>query len=236
MGRSQDGSAAMIYTNHITGVNVYDMEQGTEEWLRHRAGVITASRAHDIIKSGRSGKSSESRATYMLELIAQVCTGLVPESASFKQAEWGHENEPLAREAYEALEFVSVNQCGLIYRDESLRCAISPDGILDDRGLEIKNPFTSQVHIATLLDGKIKPEYVTQCQYSLWVTGLDRWDFVSFDWRVRGKPENRLVVIPQYRDAETMARFDEEIPKFISEMDEALERLGFKFFDQWRAI
>ncbi|WP_288075062.1 lambda exonuclease family protein [Pseudomonas sp.] len=226
----------MIYTNHITGVNVYDMEQGTEEWLRHRAGVITASRAHDIIKSGRSGKSSESRATYMLELIAQVCTGLVPESASFKQAEWGHENEPLAREAYEALEFVSVNQCGLIYRDESLRCAISPDGILDDRGLEIKNPFTSQVHIATLLDGKIKPEYVTQCQYSLWVTGLDRWDFVSFDWRVRGKPENRLVVIPQYRDAEMMARFDEEIPKFISEMDEALERLGFKFFDQWRAI
>lgn len=226
----------MIYTNHITGVNVYDMEQGTEEWLRHRAGVITASRAHDIIKSGRSGKSSESRATYMLELIAQVCTGLVPESASFKQAEWGHENEPLAREAYEALEFVSVNQCGLIYRDESLRCAISPDGILDDRGLEIKNPFTSQVHIATLLDGKIKPEYVTQCQYSLWVTGLDRWDFVSFDWRVRGKPENRLVVIPQYRDAEMMARFDEEIPKFISEMDDALERLGFKFFDQWRAI
>lgn len=236
MGRSQDGSAAMIYTNHITGVNVYDMEQGTEEWLRHRAGVITASRAHDIIKSGRSGKSSESRATYMLELIAQVCTGLVPESASFKQAEWGHENEPLAREAYEALEFVSVNQCGLIYRDESLRCAISPDGILDDRGLEIKNPFTSQVHIATLLDGKIKPEYVTQCQYSLWVTGLDRWDFVSFDWRVRGKPENRLVVIPQYRDAEMMARFDEEIPKFISEMDEALERLGFKFGQQWEKI
>ena len=59
---------------------------------------------------------------------------------------------------------------------------------------------------------------------------------MSFDWRVRGKPENRLVVIPQYRDAEMMARFDEEIPKFISEMDEALERLGFKFFDQWRAI
>lgn len=224
----------MIYTNHITGVNVYDMDQGTEEWLRHRAGVITASRAHDIIKSGRSGKPSDARATYMLELIAQVCTGLVPESASFKQAEWGHENEPLAREAYEALEFVSVNQCGLIYRDESLRCAISPDGILEDRGLEIKNPFTSQVHIATLLDGKIKPEYVTQCQYSLWVTGLERWDFVSFDWRVRGKPENRLVVIPQYRDSEMMARFDEEIPRFISEMDCALNRLGFEFGDQWR--
>jgi predicted phage-related endonuclease len=225
----------MIYTNHITGVNVYDMEQGTEEWLRHRAGVITASRAHDIIKSGRSkGSYSEARDTYMLELIAQVCTGLVPESASFKQAEWGHENEPLTREAYEALEFVSVNQCGLIYRDESLRCAISPDGILEDRGLEIKNPFTSQVHIATLLDGAIKPEYVTQCQYSMWVSGLERWDFCSYDHRMRGEASNRLCVIPQYRDQEFMDKFDAEIPKFISEMDEKLSALGFAFGDQWR--
>lgn len=236
MGRSQDGSAAMIYTNHITGVNVYDIEQGTEEWRMHRLGVVTASRAHDIIKGGRGGKPSEARATYMLELIAQVCTGIVPESASFKQAEWGHENEPLAREAYEAMEFVSVNQCGLIYRDESLRCAISPDGILEDRGLEIKNPFTSQVHIATLLDGKIKPEYVTQCQYSLWVTGLDRWDFVSFDWRIRGKPENRLVVVPILRDECVMRKFDEEIPKFICDMDEALSSLGFLYGDQWRGL
>ena len=227
----------MIFTNSITGVNVYDIEQGSEEWLRHRAGVITASRAHDIIKHGRAkGSYSESRSAYMLELIAQVCTGLVPEPASFKQAEWGHENEPLAREAYEALEFVSVNQCGLIYRDESLRCAISPDGIMEDRGLEIKNPFTTQVHIATLLDGKIKSEYVTQCQYSMWVTGLDRWEFCSYDHRMRGKPENRLIVIPQYRDEETMARFDDEIPKFCAEMDEALERLGFKFGQQWEKI
>lgn len=225
----------MIYTNHITGADVYDMEQGTDEWLRHRAGVITASRAHDIIKSGRSkGSYSEARATYMLELIAQVCTGLVPESASFKQAEWGHENEPLAREAYEALEFVSVNQCGLIYRDESLRCAISPDGILEDRGLEIKNPFTSKVHIATLLDGAIKPEYVTQCQYSMWVSGLERWDFCSYDHRMRGEASNRLCVIPQYRDQELMDKFDAEIPKFISEMDEKLSALGFTFGDQWR--
>ena len=36
----------------------------------------------------------------MLELIAQVATGNVPESVSFKQAEWGHLNEPLARDAF----------------------------------------------------------------------------------------------------------------------------------------
>lgn len=227
----------MIYTNSITGVNVYDMEQGSDDWRRHRLGVVTASRAHDIIKTGKAkGSYSESRKSYMLELIAQVCTGLVPEPSSFKQAEWGHENEPLAREAYEALEFVSVNQCGLIYRDESMRSAISPDGIMEDRGLEIKNPFTTQVHLETLLSGVIKPEYLTQCQYSMWVTGLERWDFCSFDWRMRGAPENRLVVIPQYRDDELMAKFDEEMPKFIAEMDEILVKIGFAFGDQWRKI
>lgn len=266
----------MIYTNHITGVNVYDLEQGTDEWRRHRAGVITASRAHDIltgwqrpalpddlkieptdkrgvnvvtfegkefrgtkqqcidfVREQLPPKQSEARRGYMLELIAQVCTGLVPEQSSFRQAEWGHENEPLAREAYEAMEFVSVNQCGLIYRDNSLRCAISPDGIMEDRGLEIKNPYTTQVHLQTLMNGEIKPEYVTQCQFSMWLTGLERWDFCSYDHRMRGKASNRLCVIPQRRDDETMRKFDIEIPKFIEEMDEALSRLGFKFGQQW---
>lgn len=227
----------MIFTNHITGVNVYDLEQGADEWRRHRAGVITASRAHDIIKPGRGkGGYSESRASYMLELIAQVCTGQVPEQSSFKQAEWGHENEPLAREAYEAAELVSVNQCGLIYRDDTLRCAISPDGIMEDRGLEIKNPYTTQVHLQTLMNGEIKPEYITQCQFSMWVAGLGRWDFCSYDHRMRGKASNRLCIIPQYRDEETMRKFDIEIPKFIAEMDEALDRLGFKFGQQWEIV
>lgn len=225
----------MIYTNLITGVDVYDIEQGSDEWLRHRCGVVTASRAHDIIKPGRAkGSYSEARKTYMLELIAQVCTGLIPEQSQFKQAAWGHENEPLAREAYEALTFSCVNQCGLIYRDESMRCAISPDGIMENRGLEIKNPFTSSVHLDTIINGTIKPEYITQCQFSMWVTGMSEWEFCSYDHRMRGKPENRLCVITQHRDAEMMARFDDEIPKFISEMDEMINRLGFEFGDQWR--
>lgn len=227
----------MIYTNSITGVNVYDLEQGSDEWLISRCGVITASRAHDIIKPGRTkGSYSEARKTYMLELIAQVATGRLPEQSQFKQAAWGHENEPLAREAYEARDFACVNTCGLIYKDESMRCGISPDGIMEDRGLEIKNPFTTQVHLDTLLSGVIKPEYLTQCQYSMWVTGLDRWDFCSYDFRMRGKPENRLIVIPQYRDLEIMARLDEEIPRFILEMDEQLGKLGFTYGDQWRQI
>jgi predicted phage-related endonuclease len=224
----------MIYENKHMGINTWNVEQGTPEWLKARSGVITASVAHAVIKRGRGkdGYSAE-RATLMMELVAQICTGVVPESISFKQAEWGHENEPYAREAFEAATFETVETCGFIYKDDSLRCGISPDGISDLFGLEIKNPFTTPVHLATLLNGEIKPEYVTQCQYSMWVTGYKLWNFCSYDHRMRGKPENRLCIIPIYQDDELMEKFDVEIPKFITEMDEILAKLGFKFGDQW---
>lgn len=173
---------------------------------------------------------------YLDRLIGQVCTGLVPESVSFKQAEWGHMNEELARDSYEAMNMTVITQAGLIYKDESLRCAISPDGLDMDakRGLEIKSPFTTEVHIATLRKGIIKPDYITQCQFSMWVTGWSEWAFCSYDNRMRGKPENRLKTILQKRDNEMMDKFDEEVPKFIKRMDEELEQLGFAFGDQWK--
>lgn len=229
----------MINVNHITGVNTFDIDQGTDEWLKSRCGVITASRVHEIIKPGRKkGTYSDARKNYMNELIAQVCTGLVPDSVNFKQAEWGHLNEPLARDAYEAKEFCIITECGLVYKDDSLRCAISPDGLDLDRkiGLEIKNPFTTKVHIDTLLYGDIKPEYLTQCQYSMWVSGFNRWDFCSYDFRMRGDTSNRLVGIPQEVDGELHEKLDIEIPKFIEEMDEHLNKLGFAFGDQWKEV
>lgn len=270
----------MINVNSITGVNTFDIDQGTTDWLKHRAGVITASKAHLVImdlltpsmpagveiesikrgvnriafgdKTFEGNKADcvswyrdqlpkampDGQSTYMNELIGQVCTGLVPESVSFKQAEWGHMNEELARDAYEARNFTIITQAGLIYKDESLRCAISPDGLDIDskRGLEIKSPFTTQVHIDTLLNGKIKPEYYVQCQYSMWVTGWEEWDFCSYDNRMRGDVENRLHVILVKRDEEFMKKFDERVPAFIKKMDEALEKLGFTFGDQWKEI
>lgn len=268
----------MIELNHITGVNTFNIEQGTDEWLKHRCGVITASKAHlvlmddirppfpddvqiEVVKRGVNRVEFEGevfegtiaackewyrdklplawpdgKTTYLNELVGQICTGLIPEQVSFKQAEWGHMGEGLARDAYEARNLSIITQAGLIYKDESLRCAISPDGLDMDasKGLEIKNPFTTQVHIHTLLNGVIKPEYIPQCQYSMWVTGWKEWDFCSHDHRMRGKPENRLHVITIERDEEIMKQLDKKVPEFIKKMDEALIRLGFEFGDQWK--
>ena len=268
----------MINVNHITGVNTFNINQGTEEWLKHRGGCVTASKAYlllldwitpkmpddvEIVQTEKRGVNvveyngesfegtkancekfvrsklektmPEGLKTYMLELIAQVVTGNVPESASFKQAEWGHMNEPLARDALEAKDLCVITEAGLIYKDKSLRCAISPDGLIEDdkRGVEIKNPFTSQVHLNTVLFGEIKPEYLIQCQYSMWVTGWDSWWFCSYDHRMRGEASNRLHAVEIKRDESIMKQLDEKVPPFIAEMDKHLARLGFKFGDQW---
>jgi hypothetical protein len=268
----------MIFKNEILGLDTWNMEQGTGDWLKARAGVITASVADVILMDNRKapfpddleiialpGRGNnkvvfngeehfgtkvdctdwvrsqlpeiipEMKTGYLYYLAGQVCTGLVCDSTPFKQAEWGHENEPFAREAYEASTMQIVEQCGFIYKDETMRCGISPDGIIDlKKGLEIKNPFTTEVHIATAIDGKIKPEYVTQCQYSMWVTGFDEWDFCSYDHRMRGDASNRLCIIKVKRDPEMMKKFDDKIPAFIGELDKVIAHFGFKFGDQWR--
>ena len=227
----------MIELNNLTGVNTFNIEQGTNEWLHHRVGVITASRAHDIIKKGRSkGSYSEMRKAYMNELIGQVCTGETSSAPNFKQAEWGHMNEELARDSFEAMNMCIVTQCGLVYKDDSLRCAISPDGLLmsEKEGLEIKSPWTTKVHIDFLLDGKIKPEYFTQVQYSMWVTGFTKWHFCSYDNRMKGEAKNRLAYVTIEPDEEMFKTLDKEIPLFIEEMDEKLKSLNFAFGDQWK--
>lgn len=269
----------MIVFNKHTGINTFKIEQGTDEWFRHKLGVIGASTAHLVLMEDRLppmpknikieptdkrgvnrvviGKKEffgtsaacklfvrqslppiipEGRDGYLDKLIGQVCTGSPGEMSNFKQAEWGHENEILARNAYEAMKMTNITEAGVIYKDQSLRCAISPDGLDMDakRGLEIKSPWTTQVHIATLRRGIIKPEYLIQCQYSMWVTGWKEWDFCSYDNRMNGKVENRLKTIMQKRDNKIMDQFDERVPKFLKKMDEALEQLGFAFGDQWK--
>lgn len=206
-----------------------EIEQGTPEWHRMRAGVITASRVHDIIKKGRTkGSYSAARQTYMNELIAQVCTGLLPEQLTAKQVAWGHENEPKALALYDPFEDKQINQIAFIYGLD-MRCGVSPDALVNDNGgLEIKCPWTTSQYIDQLLGGEPKPEYLTQMQYSMWVTGREYWDFANYDPRMKKK---NIHVVKHEPDLKLFKIFDEEIPKFIKDMDEKLESIGFKFSD-----
>lgn len=207
------------------------VEQGSAEWHKCRLGVITASRAKDVIATGRGGKGyGAARDTYLLELIAEVATGQTPDQGEFKQTQWGHEWEASARELFAFDVGVPVIQTPFIF-DSSMRYGCSPDGIADEKsGIEIKCPFTTKVYLDFLLNGEIKPEYIDQVQFSMFVTGMEFWNFANFDPRMKVKPFHCVTI---ERDEEKMKTFEDAVQSMIFDMDKALDRLGISFGDQW---
>ncbi len=217
-----------------TGIDITNLQQGPKEWRRLRLGVITASNAINVIAAGRGGKGwGEKKKTYLLDLVAEVCTGQAKE-VSGKPLEWGKDYEDDARYNFSFISDLRVEEVPFIYKDATLRCGASPDGLCSDgAGLELKCPYNTAIYLDFRLNGEIKPEYVAQCQFSMWVTGRDRWYFANFDPRMRAEGLHYIVL---ERDPKMIAQFDAEIPEFIDAMDSALLDLGMQFGDQWRAL
>lgn len=72
------------------GFDTTKVSQGTPEWHASRLGVITASRASDLIATGRGGKGyGKARDSYLLELVAEVATGQAKDQGQFKHAKAG---------------------------------------------------------------------------------------------------------------------------------------------------
>lgn len=199
--------------------------QRDADWLHARCGMLTASRAKDLLAVRKDGKPSEARATYMLELVTERVTGRVTERFQTAAMQWGTEQEYSARNSYANAHRLQVDETGFIRHDE-LAAGCSPDGLVDWDGLiEIKCPFGSAVHVETLLHG-MPSEHMAQVQFQLWITGRDWCDFVSYDPRM---PEHlRLYVERIARDADMIQRIESEARTFLAEVDAMTQSLQVK--------
>ena len=199
------------------------IEQGSPEWFAQRLGKVTASRVADVIAKTKTGYST-SRENYMAQLICERMTGAVAESYTNAAMQWGTDNEPLARAAYEAAKDVLVDEVAMITHPTIESAGASPDGLVGDEGLiEIKCPNTA-THIDTLLSQTVPGKYVTQMQWQMACTGRKWCDFVSFDPRM---PEDlRLFIKRVDRDDKMIAELESEVVKFLKELDEKIEKLN----------
>jgi len=198
--------------------------QGTIEWKQLRLGKVTASRISDVLSKGRNGESA-SRKNYRTELIVQRLTGEPGESFTNAAMEWGTATEPLARAAYETKMGVFVSQVAFIDHPSIANFGCSPDGYIDDGLIEIKCP-NSTTHIEYLLDGKPPAKYVPQMQCQMAVTGRKWCDFVSYDPRL---PEDlQLFVVRLERDEEYIKEMEEEVKKFLDEVETMYQQLKEK--------
>jgi putative phage-type endonuclease len=197
------------------------MEQRTEEWFAARLGKVTASRVADVLAKIKSGESA-SRKNYKMELVVQRLTNKVGESFTNAAMEWGTEQEPFARMAYEAHTGTFVKEVGFIDHPTIEGFGCSPDGIVGEGLIEIKAPNTAN-HIETVLENKAPSKYIPQMQCQMACTGAKWCDFVSFDPRL---PEDlQLLVVRVDRDQEYIDSMEVEVKQFLSEVLDLFNQL-----------
>ena len=199
--------------------------QGSAEWLAARAGCLTASAIADMIAKTKTGESA-SRANLRARLVAERLTGVPQDSFSSAAMQWGNEQEPFARAAYEIHSWNLVDQTGLVMHPSIPYAGASPDGLIDDCGLvEIKCPNTA-THIKYLLSGDSPKEYQPQMLWQMECTERKWCDFVSFDPRM---PEHlQLFVVRFERDEERLDDLRKEAIAFLAEVDALILQLTKK--------
>lgn len=203
-------------------MQLIDIPQGSDEWLRLRAGKVTASRVADIIAKTKTGYST-SRANYAAQLVTERLTGVPAESYTNAAMQWGTDMEPEARSAYEFYQAVTVNQIGFVLHPTIGDAGASPDGLVGEEGLvEIKCPITA-THIDTLLGRSAPVKYLTQMQWQMACTGRKWCDFVSYDPRM---PESmRFFCQRVERDDALIKELETEVVAFLKEVREKISSL-----------
>lgn len=201
---------------------IVDVEQGTPEWFAARLGKVSASRVADVVAKTKTGWGA-SRANYAADLIAERLTGVKAESYSNVAMQWGTDNEPAARKAYEFMTGNAVATVGLVLHPSIDMACASPDGLVGEDGLvEIKAPQTA-THIETLLGAPVADKYVKQVHWQMAATGRAWCDFVSFDPRMPGEMSLHITRIA--RDDALIKSLEADVSVFLSEISDKVARL-----------
>ena len=158
-----------------------DLEQGTDEWLQARCGILTASVIGQLITPTLAVADNETSRRLIRKLAAERITGHPIATYPTKAMQRGTLLEPFAREAYADHAGVTVDEIGFMRLDtEDGSLGFSPDGLVGDEGLiEIKCP-SPETHLETVLTDEVPAGYMGQVQAGLFVSDRYWLDFVSY--------------------------------------------------------
>jgi putative phage-type endonuclease len=205
------------------------IEQGTDEWKQQRLGKVTASRISDVTAKTKTGWGA-SRNNYMAELLVERLTGNPTDSYKSPAMQWGTDQEPVARAAYEFMHDCTVDACGFIEHPTLAMTGASPDGLIGADGLvEIKCPNTA-THIETLSGGTVPGAYIAQIQWQLACTNRKWCDWVSFDPRMPAAMQ--LFVHRVERDDKHIAEIEKAVADFLEELDGKITALNARYGTQ----
>lgn len=213
------------------------IEQGSDAWKALRAGKVTASRVADVLSKPKKKEDKDKnkdknesetagRKNYRMDLVAERLTGKTADSFASSAMQWGTEQEPFARIAYETHKGLFVEQVPFVDHPTIEWFGCSPDGLVGEDGLlEIKAPNTT-THLEYIEIGKPPARYIPQMMCQMACTGRKFCDFVSYDPRL---PDDlQLFVVRLERDDAYIKNMETEVIKFLQEVEETLGMLKKK--------
>ncbi|WEQ51175.1 YqaJ viral recombinase family protein [Komagataeibacter oboediens] len=211
-----------------------DLEQGTDEWLQARCGVLTASVIGQLITP--TGKVADNKIVRRLaaDLLSQRITGVVEEIPQTYDMQRGHEDEIEAKIAY-AGKIAPVKEIGFMVEDKwGFKIGYSPDGLVGDDGLIECKSRAHGLQFQVICSRDVPAEYMAQIQTGLMVSGRNWIDFISFPALGGGK----MMVKRVYTDAEYQAllidaatQFETRLAEQHAEYMEALKDPTLRFID-----
>lgn len=177
-----------------------DLDQGSDEWLQQRLGIITASEMKLIITPTLKNANNAKEKQHLYTLLSQRVTNHVEPQYVSDAMLRGHDDEITARDLYSE-HYEPVEEAGFVTRQiGNVTVGYSPDGLVGkDGGIEVKSR-DAKYQVQTIVDNEIPLEFWLQLQTGLFVTGRDWIDFISYSG---GLPMfvKRMEPIETYQDA-----------------------------------
>lgn len=197
---------------------IRDIEQGSQEWLNLRLGIVTCSELDCLLVNGKGQAGFGAGAfSYMDQLIGERITGEAADPfQGNRHTERGHELEGKARELYVARTGAELDQVAIILNHG---IGYSPDALVGGDGLDEIKTKLPKFQVSVILAGEVPKEHIAQCQGGLWASEREWIDFISY-W-----PGMPLFIKRMYRDEAMIRTISERVKTFYEIMEERMERV-----------
>lgn len=199
-------------------------EQRTDAWFYARLGKVTASSLYKVLARTKTGYGAD-RGNYLTQLVLERLTNTKAEGYTNAAMQWGIEQEPFARAAYEAARGVLVEEVGFVPHPIIAMAGASPDGLVGTDGMvEIKCPDSKTALECWLSDNPVEGRYFAQMQWQMRCADRAWCDYVVFDPRMPVKAQ--LFITRVDRDDAWIVETEKEVVKFLEEVDAKVAALN----------
>lgn len=184
-----------------------ELIQKSDEWFNVRLGKFTGSKFHTFFGNSKTKENELNR------IIDEILTGVRKvKFFSTHHMERGNLLEEPARILYEKTTKNIVEEVGFVEKNRYVGC--SPDGMVSDDGIiEIKCPC-DKVFLEYIEKGKknIKPVYITQMQFNMYVSEKTWCDFVVYNPNFEDEP---ILIYRMHKNDEYFNKIEKTLKECI---------------------